>query len=167
MSMPYIDDDLEAEEEVVESFEIEGSDLAFDGADIIFSDGDAETIDGEDALQQWINKAFMTRAYVYDIYDPEETTDSEDDEDEYDDEEDIVYGSKLKEILIDPDMPRILKLANIQQDIERVLLAHPDIASVTDFDFTQSQRDLVVTFTAITSYGNSPQEVIIDVADSE
>ena len=71
--MPYIDDELEDDEattEKVEDFEIQGKAIVLDvdGGDIVTKDGDEAMISGEDALRQWIKKAFMTRAYVYPIY---------------------------------------------------------------------------------------------------
>ena len=72
MSMPYIDDDLEADDEIntsLEGYENEGTDLLFDveGGDIECSDGDPDLVDGREALIQWIEKAFATRAHVYEI----------------------------------------------------------------------------------------------------
>ena len=134
--------------------------------DIVINDGDAETVDGEEALMQWIEKVFHTRAYVYDIYDIEDEQEGEDEE-EYDDEDDMVYGSESFEILIDPDMPRELKLANIQQDIEDTLSRHPDILSISDFEFAQNQRNLTVTFSIQSAYGEHTQEVVISGEDSE
>lgn len=170
MSMPYVDDDLDEEvtAENLEGFENEGSDLALDmsGGDIVINDGDAETIDGEEALMQWIEKVFHTRAYVYDIYDTGDENASEE-EDEYDDEGDVIYGSESLEILMDPDMPRELKLANIQQDIEDTLSLHPDILSISDFEFNQNKRNLTVTFSIQSVYGEHTQEVIISGEDSE
>lgn len=175
MSMPYVDDDLDEDlrPDTVEGFENEGSDIALDMAagDIVIADGEPELIDGEEALRQWIEKVFSTRAYVYDIYELEEPSEISDedpeDTDDYDDEEDEVYGSKAKEIMMDPDMPRGLKMANIQQDIEEVLLRHPDIISLSDFEFEANGVNLTVYFNVQSIYGEQRQEVIIDVQNGE
>lgn len=168
MSMPYIDDDLEddAAESTLEDFEIEGSDLVFDfdSGDISVSDGDADTIDGEEALKQWIEKVFNTRAGIYEIYEAPE--DSDDEDDEYDDEMDAAYGTRLREIMME-DSPDSLKLASVQQEIEDALGMHPDILDVSDFEFSRSKRDLTVTFTVLSSYGESEEEVTIDVTNSQ
>ncbi len=166
--MPYVDDDLE-EEEVrdVADFEIEGSDLVLDmdEGDITVSDGDADTIDGEEALAQWIEKIFATRAHIYDIYDTEEPEEDEDGE-EYDDEIDDEYGSRIKEIMLEPDTPRSYRLAQIQEEIENILQRHPDIIDVSEFEFEQRERVLYASFTVSTAYGETEEEVALSGTDS-
>lgn len=170
MSMPYIDDDLddEVETESVEDFEIEGENLKldFDNKDIKVSDGDTDTISGLEALKQWIKKVFMTRAYVYHIYDTEETETDENEEEEAEMTIDV-YGSNVREIMLDPDMDWAEKTAEIQLDIEDVLSRHPDIIEVSDFGFTQTGRTLSVTFTVSSIYGEDyTEEVVINGTNS-
>lgn len=170
MSLPYVDDEIEIEEETentVESFEIEGSDLSFDfeTGDIVLSDGDAELKDGEDALAKWIEKALRTRARVYEIYDTGEETES--DEDDYDDEIEDVYGSQLADIMQENGIKRSLKLALIQRNIESVLSVHPDITAVSSFEFSQTGRILTVSFTVSSDYGEKEQEVVLGGTDIE
>lgn len=168
MSMPYVDDDIEVDEEqveILEDFEIEGNNLSLDMSegDIRIADGSPIKITGEEALKQWIEKSFKTRAYVYSIYDIATAQAEEDDEPE----PVQVYGSSVKDIMLDPDMDYAEKTAEIQQDIENVLAVHPDIITVTDFSFTRSGRTLVVGFTVTSIYGDSFEEVTINGADSE
>lgn len=170
MSMPYIDDDLEADNEtnVSESgYENEGADLLFDvdAGDIECSDGDAGLVDGKEALMQWIEKAFATRAHAYEIYEGD-TIDEGEDGDEYDDELPDVYGSEIKEIMLDPEMENELKLARVQADIEKVLEKHPDIESVSDFKFEQNKRTLTVGFLVTSAYGEDEREVTANVSNS-
>lgn len=169
MSLPYVDDEIENEEEkesTVENFEIEGSDLSFDfeAGDIVFNDGDAELKDGEDALAQWIEKALRTRAHVYEIYDTGEDDDSEE---EYDDEIEDVYGSQLADIMQENGIKRALKLAMIQRNIESVLAAHPDISAVSSFGFEQTGRTLIVSFVVNSDYGEKKTEVVLGGTDIE
>jgi len=171
MSMPYIDDDIEEEIETesVEDFEITGKNLKMDFAnkDIKVSDGDTDTITGEAALKQWIRKVFMTRAYVYPIYDTEETATEEDEEETYEDTGTDVYGSNVREIMMDPDMDWAEKTAEVQLDIENVLSRHPDIIEVSDFSFTQKGRTMVVKFTVSSIYGaDFNEEVVINGTNS-
>lgn len=168
MSMPYVDDDIEVDEEqieILEDFEIQGNNLSLDMAegDIVVADGSPVKITGKEALQQWIEKAFKTRAYVYSIYDIATEQAEEDDEPE----PVQVYGSSVKDIIMDPDMDYAEKTAEIQQDIENVLAVHPDIITVTDFTFTRNGRTLVVGFTVTSIYGDSYEEVAINGADGE
>lgn len=167
MSMPYIDDDLEdeVETESVEDFEIEGNNIVLDFAsgDIKISDGDADTLTGLEALKQWIKKVFMTRAYVFDIYDTDTETADEDEEEISEDTGIDVYGSEVRDILLDPDMDWAEKTAEIQLDIENVLSRHPDVIEVSDFGFTQTGRTLSVTFTVSSIYGEDyTEEVVIN-----
>lgn len=168
MSMPYIDDELEDDEattEKVEDFEIQGKAIVLDvdGGDIVTKDGDEAMISGEDALRQWIKKAFMTRAYVYPIYE----SDNDTEEDEEYDEPTPIYGSEVKDILLDPNRDRLEKTADIQQDIENVLSIHPDIISVSDFDFSYEGRTLIVRFLVTSIYGDTAEEVVINGTDTE
>ena len=169
MSMPYIDDDLEEEIETesVDDFAIEGNNLTmdFENNDIKVSDGDTDTITGEAALKQWIKKVFMTRAYVYTIYDTE--TENSEEEEDYEDYTTDIYGSNVKEILLDPDMDWAEKTAEIQLDIENTLSRHPDIIEVSDFVFTQEGRTLTVDFTVSSIYGEDfNEEVVINGTNS-
>ena len=162
MSMPYTDDDIEDEVEIesVEEFEIEGNNIVLDvsGGDIKLSDGDAKTLTGVEALKQWIEKVFQTRANVYPIYDiPKETTEDEEEDDTID-----VYGSEVRDILLDPDMDWEEKTADIQLNIEDVLSRHPDVISTSNFVFTQEGRTLIVTFDLASVYGEEQQEVVIN-----
>lgn len=166
MSMPYIDDDLEADDEIntsLEGYENEGTDLLFDveGGDIECSDGDPDLVDGREALIQWMEKAFATRAHVYEIYEAESTAVV--DGDEYDDEMPDTYGSEIREIMLDPEMDRELKLARVQADIENVLEKHPDIEAVSNFEFEQNKRTLTVRFLVTSVYGEDEREVNVDV----
>lgn len=168
MSMPYTDDDIEEEieTEATEDFEIEGKNLKLDieNKDIQVSDGDTDTISGEEALRQWIKKVFMTRAYVYSIYD---TDDSETDEEEEIEIVTDVYGSNMRDIMLDPDMDWAEKTAEIQLDIENVLSRHPDIIEVSDFKFTQTGRTLTAEFTVSSIYGEDfMEEVVINGTNS-
>jgi len=168
MSMPYIDDELEEEVETesTDDFEIEGKNIVldFDNKDIKVSDGDADTLTGEEALKQWIKKVFMTRAYVYNIYDTE--TETPDEEEDYEDYTTDIYGSSVKDILMDPDMDWAEKTAEIQLDIENVLSRHPDIIETSDFVFTQEGRTLTVDFTVSSIYGENNEEVVINGTNS-
>ena len=168
MSMPYIDDELEEEVETesTDDFEIEGKNIVldFDNKDIKVSDGDADTLTGEEALKQWIKKVFMTRAYVYHIYDTETETPNE--EEDYEDYTTDIYGSSVKDILMDPDMDWAEKTAEIQLDIENVLSRHPDIIETSDFVFTQEGRTLTVDFTVSSIYGENNEEVVINGTNS-
>ena len=168
MSMPYIDDDLEEEIETesTDDFEIEGKNIVldFENKDIKVSDGDADTLTGEEALKQWIKKVFMTRAYVYQIYDTE--TETPDEVEDYEDYTTDIYGSSAKDILLDPDMDWAEKTAEIQLDIENVLSRHPDIIETADFAFTQEGRTLIVDFTVSSIYGESNEEVVINGTNS-
>ena len=168
MSMPYIDDDLainENQTDLLDNFEIVGNNLSLDisEGDIRIADGNPVKISGHDALKQWIAKAFLTRAYIYDIYDIAEVQAEESDEPE----PVQVYGSTVKDIMLDPDMDFEEKTAEIQQDIENVLSLHPDIITVTDFTFTRNGRDLTVGFTVTSIYGDDYEEVLINGANSE
>lgn len=170
MSMPYIDDDLQEDDEIsayAEEFENEGTDLLFDmdAGDIECSDGDPELVDGREALMQWIDKAFATRAHAYKIYESE-SMDEDEDGDDYDDELPDVYGSEIKEIMLDPDTDKELKLAQIQVDIERTLEKNPDIESVSDFQFEQDGRTLIVSFLITSVYGEDERKVVVDVSNS-
>lgn len=160
MSMPYTDDELEEEIEIdsVEDFEIEGKNIVLDISekDIKVSDGDADTTTGLEALKQWIEKAFATRAYVHQIYDIETST--EEDEEETED----IYGSTIKDILLDPDMDWEEKTADIQLDIENVLFRHPDVISTSNFVFTRQGRALKVEFDLMSVYGEYTEEVIVN-----
>lgn len=168
MSMPYIDDELEEEVETesTDDFEIEGKNIVldFDNKDIKVSDGDADTLTGEEALKQWIKKVFMTRVYVYHIYDTE--TKIPDEEEDYEDYTTDIYGSSVKDILMDPDMDWAEKTAEIQLDIENVLSRHPDIIETSDFVFTQEGRTLTVDFTVSSIYGENNEEVVINGTNS-
>lgn len=167
MSMPYVDDDIEVDEEqveILEDFEIQGNNLSLNMSegDIRIADGSPVKISGEEALKQWIEKAFKTRAYVYSIYDIATVQAEEDDEPE----PVQVYGSSVKDIIMDPDMDYAEKTAEIQQDIENVLAVHPEIITVTNFTFKQNGRTLIVGFTVTSIYGDSYEEVTINGADS-
>ena len=168
MSMPYVDDDLEEEIEIVstDDFEIKGNNLKLDFAnsDIKVSDGDTDTLTGEEALKQWIKKVFMTRAYVFQIYDTE--TESADSEEDYENYTTDIYGSNIKEILMDPNMEWAEKTAEIQLDIENTLSRHPDIIETSDFVFTQEGRTLTVNFTVSSIYGENSEEVVINGTNS-
>ena len=170
MSMPYTDDELEEELETesVEDFEIKGKNIVLDidKKDIKVSDGDADTLTGLEALKQWIKKAFLTRAYIYQIYDiPNET--SEDEEEDEEENEVDVYGSEVKDILIDPERDYAEKTADIQLDIENVLSRHPDVLSVSNFVFTREGRTLKVEFDLYSVYGESTEEVLINGENGE
>lgn len=157
MSMPYIDDDIEQEENetLLQNFEIQGKDISLDFSenDIRLADGDAKTIRDKAGLQQWIEKVLKTRAYVYEIY-------------TLDDSEEP-YGSQIKEIMLDPEMDYAEKTADIQMEIENALAVHPDILSVSEFTFGRKGRMLTVNFVVTSVYGDEYEEVTINGEDSE
>lgn len=166
MSMPYIDDEIEVDEDqvnILDNFEIAGNNLRLNisEGDISLKDGNPVKITGHEALKQWIAKALLTRAYVYDIYNSAEAQAEEDGA------TNKVYGSNLKDIMLDPTMDFAEKTAEIQQDIEDVLAVHPDILTVTDFTFDRDGRALVVGFTVSSVYGDDYEEVVINGSDSE
>ena len=164
MSMPYVDDEIEDDEDVIETvedFEIEGKNvkLNISDGDITVRDGDAATLTGLEALRQWIEKAFKTRAHIYEIYEEEESGD------EFN-ETVTFYGSECKDILLNPELDWNEKTADIQQDIENTLNRHPDIIAVSDFVFSQEGRSLTVSFLVSSIYGDLGQEVTINGADT-
>ena len=106
----------------------------------------------------------MTRAYVYHIYDTE--TETPDEVEDYEDYTTDIYGSSVKDILMDPDMDWAEKTAEIQLDIENVLSRHPDIIETSDFIFTQEGRTLTVDFTVSSIYGENNEEVVINGTNS-
>ena len=166
MSMPYTDDDIETDENAVtilNNYEIEGNNLKLDisEGDIRIKSGSPVKIAGYEALKQWIAKALITRAYIYKIYNSAEAQADEDGA------VNSVYGSNLKDIMQDPTMDYAEKTAEIQQNIEDVLAAHPDIITVTDFEFKRKGRELLVGFTVSSVYGDEYEEVLINGADSE
>ena len=97
-----------------------------------------------------------------------ETSVTEEDEEEtYEDTGTDVYGSNVREIMMDPDMDWAEKTAEVQLDIENVLSRHPDIIEVSDFKFTQKGRTMVVEFTVSSIYGaDFNEEVVINGTNS-
>lgn len=112
--------------------------------DFVLIDGKLKEIDGKQALIVWINKIIDTDKDKFDIY-------------KIDDES---YGLALKEHLHNSKYSGLV-YPNIQNELETMLTAHPEIYSLNNFDFKRDKRTLTVSFTINTAYGEINEEVTI------
>lgn len=116
----------------------------FDKGDFVLFDGKIQAIEGQQALTIWIKKALKTEKLKYKIY---EIIDNN-------------YGISLNEF-ISSDLPTGVIYAGIQSGINSMLLNHPDITAVNDFEFTRDKKTLTVSFTVYTTYGGITEGVSI------
>ena len=115
----------------------------FSSGDFEIADGKLVEIDGIEALKAWIVKVLKTDKSKFRIY---ENTD---------------YGvTDLKE-LIASKYPLPFIVSEIEREVKETLLKNSNIKSVQDFKFERNKRELSVSFSAYTIYGNIKSEVIL------
>lgn len=116
----------------------------FEQGDFILIGGNVQVIEGEEALNIWIKKILRTEKIKYKIY---EIIDNS-------------YGVSLIDYL-NSDLPTGFIYANIQSEIDGALTSHPDIISVTGYEFERATRGVKVSFTITTTYGQIDEGVSI------
>lgn len=123
-----------------------GKELAFDFAkgDFIYQDGTPKVVKGIEALKVWIEKAIRTARYRFPIYSWD-------------------YGCELEDI-IGHDLPRAVLESEIPRIIRETLIIDNRIDDVRDFGIERGGDWLKVTFTVITTLGDTyQQEAVISV----
>lgn len=116
----------------------------FEIGDFILIDGKVQEIEGVQALKVWIQKILRTEKIKYKIY---EIIDNS-------------YGVSLIDYL-NSDLPTGFIYASIQSEIDGALGNHPDIITVTGYEFERTTRGVKVLFTALTTYGQIDEGVSI------
>lgn len=120
-----------------------GKELAFDfeKGDFIYEDGKPKVVEGIEALKVWIEKAIRTARYRFPIYS-------------------FQYGCELEDI-IGLDLPRAVLESEVQRVIKEALIYDDRIEDVRDFIIERGGDWLKVTFTVITTLGDTLQQEVV------
>lgn len=116
----------------------------FDKGDFVLLDGNVKVVEGKQALNVWIKKILKTEKLKYKIYEIIDNT----------------YGVSLTEYM-GSNAPTGYIYGGIQSQIVEALTVHPDITAVSNFEFTRDKRNLNVTFTIYTIYGETDEGVTL------
>jgi hypothetical protein len=130
---------------VQESTESPGKSFLFDfeTGDFAVLDGKVKVVEGYAALKVWIEKGMRTEKFKFKIYE----TGVEDE-----------YGITMLDF-INGDYPEVFKKAELQREITRFLLTHPEIISIDNMVFIRDRRAMIIDFDINTIYGTIQQEV--------
>lgn len=120
-----------------------GKELAYDfeKGDFIYQDGRPKIVEGTEALKVWIEKAIRTARYRFPIYT-------------------FQYGCELEDI-IGLDLPRAVLESEVQRVIKEALIYDDRIEDVRDFIIERGGDWLKVTFTVITTLGDTLQQEVV------
>jgi hypothetical protein len=119
-----------------------GKELAFDfeTGDFIYEDGKPKVVEGIEALKVWIEKAIRTARYRFPIYS-------------------FDYGCEIEEI-IGLDLSRSVLESEVPRVIREALIYDDRIQDVRDFVIERGGDWLKVTFTVITTLGDTYQQEV-------
>lgn len=98
----------------------------FKTGEFVLRDGKFVTIEGSEAIKQWVNSALRTEKFKYLIYRD--------------------HGIEL-EALVEKQLPYRLFTAEAERMVREALEAHDHIRSVTDFGFERLNSSLKIAFT--------------------
>ncbi len=111
----------------------------FEDREFVREDGKIVIVEGGEAIKVWIYKALLTARYRWPIYSWN-------------------YGSEL-ETLIGTSYSRAATQSEAKRYVEECLLINPYIKGIKDLQTSFQAEKLIISFTAITDYG----EVIVHV----
>ena len=105
----------------------------FDEGEFILKDGKLVIANELQAIEMWIRKVISTEKFKFKIYEkPEEEKDEE-------------YGITIKN-LIGKKLPREMIQSEIKREITKVLLEHPNIEKLSDFEVSQDGLKVIIKF---------------------
>lgn len=101
----------------------------FKKGDFALRDGRLVEIEGIKAIQVWIEKVLRTQKFRWVIY------------------EDVNYGCTIEDLIIGHSYPKSFLESELKREITDAVLKHPQIESLSDWDFVRVDDKLRVIFT--------------------
>jgi hypothetical protein len=108
----------------------------FEKGDFVRKDGKLVKVEGVEALKVWIEKNIRTEIDKYKVY------------------EGSVYGVGIWE-LVGQNLPQPFVESEIERELIESLSLHPEIESLTDFEFVREKSRLIIKFTVNVTNGTS------------
>lgn len=110
-------------------------DFDFEKGEFVIEDGAPKVLEGVEALRVWIEKAIRTARYRFPVYS-------------------FSYGCELEDI-IGLDLPQVVLESEIPRIIKEALIYDDRISDVSDFKIERDKDYLVVEFTVTTFDGQT------------
>ena len=139
------DEEIEQEFEDIEQDDSRNSvivEFDFKIGEFSLIDGSLKLISGKAKLEQWINKVLATEKGENEI--------------------EPSYGVEIKKVIFS-GYPKMYIKAEVCRIIEEVLLENEEILGVSDFNFTRTGKNTILSFTIETIYGDIEREVSLYV----
>lgn len=109
----------------------------FKKGDFALKDGRLVEIEGIKAIQVWIEKILRTQKFRWGIYDG------------------VDYGATIEDLIVGHSYPKSFLESELKREITDAVLKHPQIESLTDWDFIRVNDKLRVVFTVILKDGET------------
>lgn len=108
--------------------------------DFIYKNGAPITVEGKEALKEWINKLIRTEKFKFKIY------------------ENMEYGISL-ENLLGSKLPRTFIKSELQRELTEGINKHEDVTGVSSWDFQTEGSRWTIYFRVHSVYGDIEMEV--------
>lgn len=113
----------------------------FDKGDFVVKDGRLVEVDNKEAVRVWIEKAFKTDKFKFEVYEEDEGVDE--------------YGTILKKLIQGRKVPQFFLQSEIKREVEELLQKNIEIDRMENFRTDQKGAALYIYFTVILKSNDS------------